>query len=416
MTFAGFSLPYIGPCAMSGPMTVAVLIVAAGRGHRVGGDLPKQYRDTGGKPVLSHTLGVFAAHPEVGQILVVIHPDDRALYESAVGAVQIDSLLDPVLGGETRQESVRAGLEALVPFSPDRVLIHDGARPFIEPRVISEVIAALDDAPGAIAATKLSDTLKKETADSGSGVSSVAHTLDRAGLWRAQTPQGFQFEPILVAHRAVSDHVFTDDAAIAENQGLRVVLVESGDGNFKITTPDDIARAEQILMAQLTDIRVGSGFDVHKFSDAGNETNRLMLCGVEVPHERSLLGHSDADVGLHAITDAILGALGAGDIGEHFPPSDPQWKGAESHMFLAHAGDLVRKAKGQIGHVDVTLICEAPKVGPHREAMTRRIAEILDISSTRVSVKATTTEGLGFTGRREGIAAQATATIRLPNS
>ncbi|MGF1610524.1 MAG: bifunctional 2-C-methyl-D-erythritol 4-phosphate cytidylyltransferase/2-C-methyl-D-erythritol 2,4-cyclodiphosphate synthase [Kiloniellales bacterium] len=379
--------------------TVA-LVVAAGRGRRFGGELPKQYAALDGRPVLRHTLAALAAHPKVSAVRAVIHADDRALYDEAVGDLEV---LEPVPGGATRQQSVRLGLESLEPLAPARVLIHDGARPFVTPPVIERVLSALEQAPGAIAALPVTDTLKRETAGA------IAETLPRGGLWRAQTPQGFDFARILAAHRTAPDADLTDDAAVAELAGLSVRLVEGAADNVKITTQDDLERARQRLSGG-TEFRTGSGFDVHRFGPG----DHVMLCGIKVQYSHGLVGHSDADVGLHALTDAILGGLCEGDIGSHFPPSDARWRGAESAVFLRHACALLQARGGALVHADVTLICERPKVGPHRAAMAMRIAEICGIETGRVSVKATTTEGLGFTGRQEGIAAQATATLRLP--
>ena len=384
--------------------TVA-LVVAAGRGRRFGGPLPKQYADLAGRPVLGHALARLTAHPRIDRVQAVIHPDDRALYDRAAAGLE---LAEPTAGGPSRNDSVRLGLENLAPSPPETVLIHDGARPFVGAAVIDRVLDALDTSAGAIAALPVTDTLKRG-ADG-----RIAGTLDRAGLWRAQTPQGFRFADILAAHQTFAGQELTDDAAVAERAGLPVALVNGATENFKVTTQDDLARAAHWLaggLASMRETRVGQGFDVHRFGPG----DRVMLCGVAVPHEAGLLGHSDADVGLHAITDAILGALGAGDIGQHFPPSDARWKDAESGVFLRHAGGLVAEAGGSIRHLDVTLICERPKIGPHRAAMVARIAELLGIAAGRVSVKATTTEGLGFTGRGEGVAAQATATLGLPN-
>ena len=384
--------------------TVA-LVVAAGRGRRFGGPLPKQYADLAGRPVLGHALARLTARPRIDRVQAVIHPDDRALYDRAAAGLE---LAEPTAGGPSRNDSVRLGLENLAPSPPETVLIHDGARPFVGAAVIDRVLDALDTSAGAIAALPVTDTLKRG-ADG-----RIAGTLDRAGLWRAQTPQGFRFADILAAHQTFAGQELTDDAAVAERAGLPVALVNGATENFKVTTQDDLARAAHWLaggLASMRETRVGQGFDVHRFGPG----DRVMLCGVAVPHEAGLLGHSDADVGLHAITDAILGALGAGDIGQHFPPSDARWKGAESGVFLRHAGGLVAEAGGSIRHLDVTLICERPKIGPHRAAMVARIAELLGIAAGRVSVKATTTEGLGFTGRGEGIAAQATATLGLPS-
>jgi 2-C-methyl-D-erythritol 4-phosphate cytidylyltransferase/2-C-methyl-D-erythritol 2,4-cyclodiphosphate synthase len=381
--------------------TVA-LVVAAGRGSRFGAGVPKQYAALGGRPLLGHSLEAFARHPRIDRVKAVIHPDDRALYERAAAGLD---LLEPAAGGATRQDSVRRGLESLEALAPAAVLIHDGARPFVEAAVIDRVLDALGGAPGAIAALPVTDTLKRAQNDR------IAETIERAGLWRAQTPQGFRFADILAAHRAAetAGPELTDDAAVAERAGLAVALVEGAPDNIKVTTGDDLLRAERWL-AGATETRVGQGFDVHRFAPG----DHVMLCGLRVPHEAGLKGHSDADVGLHALTDAILGALGAGDIGVHFPPSDARWKDTDSAVFLTHARDLVAARGGRIAHVDVTLVCERPRIGARRVEMVARLAELLGIEAERVSVKATTTEGLGFTGRGEGIAAQATATLSLP--
>src|SRR6185437_3037013 len=377
------------------------LVVAAGRGTRLGAELPKQYLSVAGQPLLRHSLTTLAAHAGIDRVRVVYNSADTEHYARASAGLD---LLPPVAGGAARQDSVRLGLESLAEFSPERVLIHDGARPFVDWGTIDRVLEALADAPAAVPALKLADTIKR--ADDGH----VLETVDRAQLWRAQTPQGFRYREILAAHRAAKGMDLPDDAAVAERAGLAVRLVAGSEGNVKVTTPEDLARAERWATARLGDVRTGQGFDVHAFGPG----DHVWLCGIKVPHTNGLVGHSDADCGLHALTDAILGALGAGDIGVHFPPSDPQWRGAPSHRFLRHAADLVVKAGGSIAHVDVTLICESPKVGPHRAAMVARIAEILGLDPKRVSVKATTTERLGFTGRGEGIAAQAVATLRLP--
>jgi 2-C-methyl-D-erythritol 4-phosphate cytidylyltransferase / 2-C-methyl-D-erythritol 2,4-cyclodiphosphate synthase len=377
------------------------LVVAAGRGFRLGGPLPKQYLPLGGAAVLRYSVATFLAHPGVDHVRVVIHPDDRPLYDAAVAGLD---LLPPVHGGAQRQDSVRNGLASLAEAAPDRVLIHDGARPFVDAATIDRVLAALQDHPGAIAALPIRDTVKRDSDGR------IVDTVERRGLWRAQTPQGFRYSEIMAAHRAAEGAELSDDAAVAEQAGLAVALVDGSEENFKVTTTDDLLRAERHLAMQRGDIRTGQGFDVHAFG-AGDH---VWLCGLKIPHGQGLVGHSDADVGLHALTDALLGALGAGDIGMHFPPSDPAWRGAPSHRFLRHAADLVAAAGGSVAHCDVTLICERPKIGPHREAMVARIAEILGLDPRRVSVKATTTEQLGFTGRGEGIAAQAIATVRLP--
>ena len=377
------------------------LVVAAGRGTRLGAPLPKQYLPLGGVAVLRHGVRALAEHPSIAAVRVIIHPDDRPHYDSATAGL---GLMPPVDGGAQRQDSVRNGLESLADAAPELVLIHDGARPFLDRPVIDRVLIGLGAHQGVIAALPVRDTVKR--GDGGR----IAATIDRSALWRAQTPQGFHYGPIVAAHRAAAGAELSDDAAVAERAGIDVALVEGSEDNFKVTTMDDLARAERLLAARNGDIRTGQGFDVHVFGPG----DHVWLCGVAVPHNRGLVGHSDADVGLHALTDAVLGAIGAGDIGMHFPPSDPQWRGVPSHRFLRHAADLVAAAGGSIAHVDVTVICERPKVGPHRAAMTARIADILALAPTRVSVKATTTERLGFTGRGEGIAAQAVATIRLP--
>jgi 2-C-methyl-D-erythritol 4-phosphate cytidylyltransferase/2-C-methyl-D-erythritol 2,4-cyclodiphosphate synthase len=377
------------------------LVVAAGRGTRFGAALPKQYLSLGGEMLLRRTLRAFASHPRISAVRTVIHPDDRPLYDQAVDGLD---LLPPVSGGAQRQDSVRVGLESLVERPPELVAIHDAARPFVGADLIGRVIDGVGDIAGAIPALPVSDTVKR------AWDGSIIETVDRSGLWRAQTPQVFRFDQILSAHRAAEGLELSDDAAVAERAGLTVRLVQGSEENFKVTTNADMTRAERALASALGDVRTGQGFDVHPLGPG----DHVWLCGIKVPHDRALIGHSDADVGLHALTDAILGAIGAGDIGMHFPPSDPEWRGAPSERFLRHAGDLVTARGGLIAHLDVTLICERPRVSPHREAMAARIADILGLARERISVKATTTEKLGFTGREEGIAAQAIATIRLP--
>lgn len=390
-------------------MDIAVVIVAAGRGSRAGaaGLGPKQYIEIDGATVLARSVRAFVDHPGIGPIQLVIHGDDAELYRKAMGPLAA-RVRPPVVGGGTRQASVRAGLEALasqVP-APDLVLIHDGARPFVDEGVIGRVIAALDACDGAIAALPLSDTLKRVGSDG-----RISGTLDRSGLWRAQTPQGFRFDAIVEAHRRAATHPveLTDDAAVAEFAGLSVVVVDGAPRNIKITTAQDIAMAQAEPRASI-EIRTGQGFDVHRFCPG----DHVWLGGVQIPHTAGLDGHSDADVALHALTDAILGAIADGDIGQHFPPSDPQWKGASSDRFLADAARRAREAGARIVNVDITILAEAPRIGPHRSAMQARIADILGLGPGRVGIKATTTEGLGFTGRREGIAAMAQATLEMP--
>jgi 2-C-methyl-D-erythritol 4-phosphate cytidylyltransferase/2-C-methyl-D-erythritol 2,4-cyclodiphosphate synthase len=395
-------------------MLNAAIIVAAGRGVRASsaGGGPKQYWRIAGQPVLLHSLRAFLNHDTIDLVQPVIHADDGTLYQAALAGISSPKLLPPVHGGANRQASVLAGLRALASHAPDTVLIHDAARPFVTAEIIARVLAGLGDTPGCLAALPVSDTLKAEANGR------VSRTVPRDGLWRAQTPQGFHFGVILAAHeRAAADgrSDFTDDAAIAEWQDVPVSLVLGSERNAKLTTPEDFELAQRIHAGAggavlMMETRTGTGFDVHAFAAGGDH---VMLCGVAVPHDASLSGHSDADVGLHALTDALLGAICDGDIGQHFPPTDPQWRGADSSVFLRHAAGLVRQAGGRVVHADVTLICESPKVGPHRERMRARIAEILDVDAGRVSVKATTTEQLGFTGRREGIAAMAAATVEL---
>jgi len=355
-----------------------------------------------GRSLLRHCASALVRHPAIAAVRVVIHPEDRALYDDAVAGLD---LLDPVDGGAARQDSVRLGLESLAAEPPDRVLIHDAARPVVDARLVERVIAALDEAPGAIPALPVSDSLKRADGDR-----RITGAVDRDGLWRAQTPQGFRFADLLDAHRAAAGREFTDDAAVAEAAGLTVSLVDGSADNIKVTTEDDFARAERLLGGRL-ETRVGMGFDVHAFEPG----DHVVLCGVRIAHQAGLAGHSDADVGLHALVDAVLGALGAGDIGDHFPPSDPAWKGADSGRFAIHVRQMVADAGGAIAHLDVTLACEAPKLAGHRAAMVARVAELFGAPTSRVSVKATTTERLGFLGRGEGIAALAVATLRLPS-
>ncbi|MGH6792673.1 MAG: bifunctional 2-C-methyl-D-erythritol 4-phosphate cytidylyltransferase/2-C-methyl-D-erythritol 2,4-cyclodiphosphate synthase [Methyloceanibacter sp.] len=392
-------------------MSVAALIVAAGRGARAAGESsqPKQYAPVGGLPMLTRAIGAFAAHPRVNDILVVIHPDDATLYDAASRPFA-ERLRTPVPGGARRQDSVRAGLEALSIEAPASVLIHDAARPFVDADLITRVISSLDAHAGALPCLAVTDTLKR------GNEGRITGTLDRDGLWRAQTPQGFRFDAILAAHRAAAQDStlnFTDDAGVAEWFGLDIALVEGSEHNRKLTSEEDLRIADRLMRhegARAGTVRVASGYDVHAFGPGDS----VMLCGVSIPHSKKLVGHSDADVALHALTDALLGAVAEGDIGVHFPPSDERWRGAASEIFLKHAAGLVRERGGEIVHADITLLCEAPRIGPYREAMCARIAEILGIGAGQVSVKATTNEGLGFIGRGEGIAALATATVSLP--
>jgi 2-C-methyl-D-erythritol 4-phosphate cytidylyltransferase/2-C-methyl-D-erythritol 2,4-cyclodiphosphate synthase len=386
--------------------SVAAVVVAAGRGLRAGGDMPKQYRRLAGEPAIRASLRLFAQHPEVDMVQPVIHPDDGERFGTAAADLE---LLAPVFGGATRQASVRAGLEALAPMRPDLVLIHDAARPYASAALVARAIAAADATGAAVPVMPLADTVK--SVDRSGRL--IEATLDRTILRTVQTPQAFAFDRVLAAHRraaASGREDFTDDAALAEWAGLKVAVFDGEAGNIKLTTAEDVARAERDHAAALADTRTGSGFDVHAFA-AGDH---VMLAGVRIPHDRGLTGHSDADVALHALTDAVLGALAEGDIGAHFPPGDPQWRGASSDRFLAFAVERVRARGGRIAHLDLTIVCEAPRVGPHRDAMRARIAAIAGLDIARVAVKATTSERLGFTGRGEGIAAMATATVRLP--
>lgn len=376
------------------PQPAAALLVAAGRGTRMGGGLPKQYRDLCGTPVIARTIRAFDMHPAVSEIIVVIHPDDEAHFARYCPNTQTP--LRQVFGGATREASVRAGLDAVQ--SSETVLIHDAARPLVSRAVIDGVLDALLSHPGAAPALAVTDALWH-------GEKTVNAVKDRANLWRAQTPQGFHLNAIRDAHAAQTAPA-ADDVAVARAFGLDLAITPGDEANLKLTAPGDFERAAKLLESAM-DIRVGNGFDVHRFGPG----DQVWLCGVSVPHTRGLQGHSDADVGLHTVTDAIYGALAEGDIGTHFPPTDPQWKGAESHIFLTHAVDLAAARGFNISNADLTLMCERPKIGPVAGAMRARLAELLRIDVGRVSVKATTTERLGFTGREEGIAAMATVTL-----
>ena len=375
-------------------MTTTALIVAAGRGERAGGDVPKQFRLIGGKPMLRWAVESLIRHPAVQSTRIVIAEGQQDSAKQALQGLDIGEL---ITGGAERADSVRAGLEAI---EADAVLVHDAARPFCPPPVVDRLLASLEFFEGAAPVLPVGDTLAR-IADT------LGDPVDRAGLGRVQTPQAFRLGALRSAYDLWNGPSPTDETTVLRAAGMKVAAVTGDPALEKITLPSDFNRAEQWLAGRLTP-RTGMGFDVHAFSGNGP----IMLGGLEVPHDRGLAGHSDADVVLHAITDALLGAAGLGDIGEHFPPSDPQWKGADSSLFLAHAAALVRDKGGLIDHIDCTIIAEAPKVGPYRQAMRSRIAEILGLSVDQVSVKATTTEGLGFTGRREGIAAQAIASIR----
>ena len=372
--------------------TTAAIIVAAGRGTRAGPGAPKQWRALAGRRVIDWTVEAFLAAPGIGSIMVVLNEDDIASYTAPAG-------VQTCIGGPTRTASVRAGLEALSMHPVNKVLIHDVARPCVAQSVITAVIEALERAPGAAPALPVTDALWQ------GANGAVTGTQSRQGLYRAQTPQGFRFDAILAAHRAYTSDA-ADDVEIARTAGLEVAIVSGHDNNLKITHPDDFLRAETILRGTM-DIRLGNGFDVHAFTTG----DHVILCGVRIPHGHALKGHSDADVGMHAVTDALYGALAQGDIGRHFPPSDPQWKGAASHIFLSHAATLARDMGYEISNIDCTLICEHPKIGPHADAMTATMSDILSLDPARVSIKATTSERLGFTGREEGIAALATATL-----
>jgi 2-C-methyl-D-erythritol 4-phosphate cytidylyltransferase/2-C-methyl-D-erythritol 2,4-cyclodiphosphate synthase len=385
--------------------SVAAVVVAAGRGLRAGGDLPKQYRQVLGEPAIRSSLIALAGHASISLVQPVIHPDDAALFRAASGGL---ALLPAVPGGASRQASVRAGLEAVQSHHPELVLVHDAARPFASHALITRAIAAGRASGAAVPVIPVADTVK--TVDA---AGYVTGTIDRTPMRMVQTPQAFAFAALLDAHRranAAGRDDFTDDAALAEWAGLRVSTFEGEAENVKLTTDDDFARAEAMKLSALSDVRTGFGFDVHRFGDG----DHVMLGGVRVPHTRGLSGHSDADVVLHALVDALLGALAEGDIGVHFPPTDAQWRGASSDRFLAFAAERVRARGGRIAHLDVTVVCEAPRVGPHRDAMCARIAAIAGVAIERVGLKATTSEKMGFAGRGEGMAAFANATVRLP--
>jgi 2-C-methyl-D-erythritol 4-phosphate cytidylyltransferase/2-C-methyl-D-erythritol 2,4-cyclodiphosphate synthase len=390
---------------------LAIVVVAAGRGSRAGGTIPKQYENLAGRPLLAHTLGALMRAAPGATILPVIHSDDFDLYQSSADSFEASAgLAQPVFGGTTRQASVRLGLEALAGqlSKPNIVLIHDAVRLFISDTLVNQAVAAAKTNGAAVPGVKLAETIKEIDADG-----NVAATLPRTRLRAVQTPQAFRFDLILNAHRSAAAKgilELTDDAAVAEWAGHRVHVFAGEDSNMKVTTSKDLAIAEARLLGDLADIRTGQGYDVHAFGPGAH----VWLGGLKIAHDHGLIGHSDADVLTHAITDALLGALADGDIGSHFPPSDPKWRGAASSIFLAAAAAKVRSRGGVIAHIDATLVCERPKMGPHRDAIRASIARTAEIPLDRVAIKATTSEGLGFTGREEGIASLAVATIRLP--
>jgi len=382
-------------------MSIAALVVAAGTGDRIGGDVPKQYLSLSGQPVLRRSLATFAAHPGIDALFVVINADHKYLFTDAAS----DIVAEPIEGGRTRQESVLRGLDHLALNPPDHVLIHDGARPLVDTTLINRVLAGLEQYEAVVPALPILDSIKRVANRR------IEGSIERRGLWRAQTPQGFSFDTIYRASKgAPANDSDGDDAAVAAAAGIEVMTVDGDETNLKVTLPSDLELAERLLLMRLGDIRVGSGFDTHRFV-AGN---CVRLCGIDIAADAALAGHSDADVVLHAVTDALLGAIGEGDIGSHFPETDDRWRNADSQIFVAHAADLIRKMGGAIGNIDLTLICERPRIAPHRIAMRDQLARLLALTPNRVSIKATTTERLGFTGRGEGIAVQATAVVRLP--
>jgi len=391
--------------------SIAAVLVAAGQGVRFMADRPKQYLSLRGRTVLRRSVEALLAHPQISRVLVVIGDDHHALYDEALTGLPLPA---PVIGGETRQQSVRNGLEALADDPPDLVLSHDAARPLIGQETLDALLEAMQSHDGAIVAVPVADTLKRAGSKG-----EIVETVPREQLWQAQTPQAFRYADILAAHRTLAGRNLTDDAALAEASGLSVALVEARSPNFKITRRNDLTMADALIAGNegqsastlpAFESRTGFGFDVHRLVPG----NGVILCNVVIPSDMKLDGHSDADVALHAVTDALLSSICAGDIGQHFPPSDPKWKGADSAQFLEHAVAMLKERQGRIVHTDVTLMCEFPKIGPHRDKLQARLAEILGISVSRTSVKATTTERLGFTGRGEGIACQAVVTVELP--
>ena len=380
---------------MSEKSKIVALIVAGGTGSRLGGEVPKQYLPLQGKMILRHTVEAFLQHVDIAEVRVVIHPEHQALYQQAVDGLELP---DPVIGGNTRQASVYAGLKAI---KADKVLIHDAARPFVSKALIDRVIETLQTHDAVIPGVAVTDTVKKLRG------TTVAETLDRRLLVTVQTPQGFDYQTILDLHQRAEGMEFTDDAGLCEDFGIEVQVCVGEAANRKITTQEDYMQANR---QNTGDLQVGTGYDVHAFEEG---KDHVMLCGIKVPHDRGLKGHSDADVGLHALVDALLGAMAEGDIGDHFPPSDSKWKDADSSQFVTHALGLLKEKQGSIVNVDITLICEAPKIKPHRQAMREKVAALLESEMDQVSIKATTTEGLGFTGRQEGMAAQVVVMVIL---
>ncbi|WP_424928258.1 bifunctional 2-C-methyl-D-erythritol 4-phosphate cytidylyltransferase/2-C-methyl-D-erythritol 2,4-cyclodiphosphate synthase [Amaricoccus tamworthensis] len=381
-------------------METVGLIVAAGRGSRMGGDTPKQYLDLNGQPILRHTITAFLSSPVIDAVIVVIHPEDAERYAQATQGLNDNRLLPLVHGGQHRAASVLEGLKALEARNPQYVLIHDAARPFVTLDIIRDVRESLNTGKGAFPALRVIDALWKSDGDH------ATTPQDRTGLWRAQTPQGFHFREILSAHENSSGDL-ADDVAVARAKGIDVRIVSGSESNYKITTAADYGRAQHEIGSNTMDVRCGNGYDVHAFT----EGDSVVLCGISIPHDQALKGHSDADVAMHAVTDALFGAIAEGDIGQWFPPSDPKWKGAASEVFLVKSAERVKARGFEISSIDCTIICERPKIGPHSDPMRAELARILGIDVGRVSVKATTSEKLGFTGRGEGIAAMATATV-----
>lgn len=390
---------------------IVALITACGRGNRFNGGegIPKQYISLAGMPLLRHTILAFLTHPNIDDVICVIHPDDQALYEEAV--IGLD-LLNPVFGGTTRQASIRLGLKALEEYKPDKVLIHDGVRPFVSKRVIGGVLEKLETHPAVIPAIVVEDTIKKY------GDGKIEWTLERDNLWRAQTPQGFIYEDILNAHNAFKDLNFTDDAALNEYAGIPVAIIPGSQNNFKITTEEDFERAKRMVATLVTnakeEMRCGIGYDVHSFRDKDKDEDDLIrLCGVDIEFDKKIKAHSDGDVAIHALMDALLGAIGQGDIGDHFPPTDSKWENCDSRDMLKVVNHLLAKNGATIVNIDLTIICEKPKVSKHKESMKESLAGVLGIDKNRVNVKATTTEKLGFLGRGEGIAVEAVASVKM---